>query len=216
MASTTVGLPKSLEELVECLGLIPHPEGGYFKETFRSGSVPMSTRGMTNTKAPSRDIVQREESIRNCLTSIYWVPTKDSPCLLLSTNQSDHVHYYQGGAPFEYILYDMSGTLTRTILGPDILNGHVLQMAVPGGGWFKCGRLLTSESHPPYSIIAEAVGPGFDVQDFTWVTTAELEATGREDVIAAMKEYVHPEVEKVHAATAEHFDTYYDAEKDDC
>lgn len=208
-------LPESVEELVECLGLIPHPEGGYFKETFRSGSIPMSTRGCTDTAAPSRDLVpvERQGGVRNCLTSIFWVPTKDSPKLLLSVNRSDHVHYYHGGAPFEYIIYDTaSAALTRTILGPDIRNGHVLQLAVPGG-CYKCGQLLLSDMHLPYAIIAEAVGPGFDVDDFSWVTTAELQATGQEDVIATMKGYAHPEERKVQTSTAEHFDTFYDAEK---
>jgi uncharacterized protein len=147
------GLPPTVEELVKWLDLIPHPEGGYFRETFRSGTIPMSTRGCTNPTAPARDLVVHpgEDAdhagvVRNCLTSIYWVPTIDSPRLLLSSNRSDHVHYYQGGAPFEYLVYrpaagDGGGTLTRTILGPDITNGHVLQLAVTGGS-YKCGRIL--------------------------------------------------------------------------
>jgi hypothetical protein len=49
---------------------------------------------------------------------------------------------------------------------------------------------------------------GFDVEDFAWVTMAQLEATGREDVIAAMKDYV--QLETVVQAKAEHFDKHYD------
>ncbi len=41
-----------------------------------------------------------EDERRNALTSIYWVPTKKSPKLLLASNHSDHVHYYQGGSKF--------------------------------------------------------------------------------------------------------------------
>jgi uncharacterized protein len=231
------GLPQTVEELVKCLDLIPDPEGGYFRETFRSGTVPMTTRGCTNPAAPARDLVvhpaedpHHHPSVvaRNCLTSIYWVPTNDSPRLLLGRNRSDHVHYYQGGAPFEYLVYycppaNDDGTLTRTILGPDIAHGHVLQLAVAGGS-YKCGRILlddedagggsTSSRRPlPYSIIAEAVAPGFDVQDFEWVTTAQLITTGRADVVAAMTEYIHPQQTVVVADKATHFDQYYDTEK---
>jgi uncharacterized protein len=251
------GLPETVEELVQCLGLIPHPEGGYFRETFRSGSIPMTTRGCTDLAVPARDVVlvQRKEEEgavvvdgnadnnddnvvrRNCLTSIFWVPTVDSPKLLLGLNRSDHVHYYQGGAPFEYFVFrpskengDSGGRWTRTILGPDLRRGHVLQLPVEGG-CFKCGRLLSSSSsdpqqeqegddnddkdnndYPPYSIIAEAVAPGFDVHDFHWVTAAQLAAAtggGRDDDVVAMslQEYLKEES----CGVFEDFDPIYDA-----
>lgn len=44
-------------ELRTQLGLIPHPEGGCFLETFRSGSTPMSSRGQTDLNVPERDLV---------------------------------------------------------------------------------------------------------------------------------------------------------------
>lgn len=99
-------LPDTAAELVELLGLIPHPEGGFFLETHRSGSEPMSSRGQTDFSVPSHCLVETtgrddcrpdRSKFRNCLTSIYWVPTKKSPSLPLVENLSDHVHYYQGG-----------------------------------------------------------------------------------------------------------------------
>jgi uncharacterized protein len=260
---------ETVEELVQCLALIPHPEGGYFRETFRSGSIPMSTRGCTDLAVPARDMVlvrrKGEEGAvvvggvdtaghadnddnmvrRNCLTSIFWVPTVDSPKLFMSQNRSDHVHYYQGGAPFEYIVFrpskendDEGGRWTRTILGPDLQRGQVLQLPVEGG-CYKCGRLLSSSSssldqqegddiddndYPPYSIIAEAVAPGFDVHDFHWVTAAQLAAAtggGRDDDVVAMstlQEYLKEfsgvileEGKNGGSSAADHFDPFYDA-----
>ena len=124
-------LPINVTDLVEQLQLIPHPEGGFFRETHRSGSVPMTSRGLTdNTTATydaSRSMVhvaavpvttnmyamtncddQKSDSndergnmkyttapsshtVRNALTSIYWVPTVKSPMLILGSNLSDHV-----------------------------------------------------------------------------------------------------------------------------
>jgi predicted cupin superfamily sugar epimerase len=68
---------------------------------------------------------------------------------------------------------------------------------------------------PLYSIIAEAVAPGFDVQDFEWVTFAQLVATTgcRADVVTALSEYLRPDTVGVGVDKATHFDRYYDYEK---
>ena len=103
------------EILINKLGLIAHPEGGFFLETHRSGSdQPMSTRGETDLNVPDKGLVMTyctsqkkgQDGRRNALTSIYWMSTGDSPILSLTINLSDHVHYYHGGVPFEYILFD--------------------------------------------------------------------------------------------------------------
>jgi len=175
----------------------------------------MSSRGLTNQAAPDRDLVStvsQPSSVRNCLTSIFWVPHVDSQKLLLSSCTSDHVHYYQGGLPFEYMLYHPSNQKFETIiLGPDIQNGHVLQMPVPGGTW-KCGRLLIDEAEttPPYSIIAEAVAPGFDVQDFQWLSPLSDQGDKiKEEVTAKLLPFVHPS-KVAFTDTGGEFDKYYD------
>lgn len=89
------------ETLVKKLGLIPHPEGGFFLETHRSGSIPMTTKGQTDLNVPSDDLVLTSRTDRrpdhnghrNALTSIYWMPTSSSK-LCLVVNRSDIVHYY--------------------------------------------------------------------------------------------------------------------------
>jgi predicted cupin superfamily sugar epimerase len=179
-------LPKKASDLQKQLGLIPHPDGGFFLETFRSGAVPMASRGQTDFDVPAHDLVETPErkdlrpdhdTRRNCLTSIYWVPTKESPQLPLIVNKSDHVHYYQGGKPFEYMLYDPNAReFYIQILGPDLAHGHSLQIPVKGGVW-KCGKLLDEalpEIEADYCIVAEAVAPGFDVHDFAPIKEEQL------------------------------------------
>lgn len=177
-------LPTNIKDVIPLLGLIPHPEGGYFVETFRSGNAPMSTMGESGCDCEERDFVATNgrasnkddgDSRRNCLTSIFWAPTTQSPRLVVATNVSDHVHYYQGGRPFKYCLYDpVSGDYSEHILGPELHKGHTLQLAVRGGVW-KCGMMLLDDPEPTtnaydYSLIGEGVGPGWDAADFAFVT----------------------------------------------
>ena len=127
------------ESVVSELGLIPHPEGGHFLETFRSGSLPMKNRGQTDLKCRASDGDRR----RNCLTSIFWLASVARPTLRLSVSLSDHVHYWQGGRPFEYVLLELGSPsasnekasteypdarLSRVVLGPKISAGQRLQV----------------------------------------------------------------------------------------
>lgn len=146
----------------------------------------MASRGQTDFDVPARDLVETPERKdlrpdhdirRNCLTSIYWVPTKESPKLPLIVNKSDHVHYYQGGKPFEYMLYDPDEReFDIQILGPDLAHGHNMQIPVKGGVW-KCGKILGEalpEIEADYCIVAEAVAPGFDFHDFAPIKEEQL------------------------------------------
>lgn len=113
---------------------------------------------------------------RNALTSIYWVPTHASPNLLFAKNESDHIHYYQGGCAFKYFLFNpKNGEMKTETLGPDLHKGQKMQIAVPGEIW-KCGKLLKDEdcNGYEYTLIGEAVAPGFDFHDFAWITENEL------------------------------------------
>ena len=124
-----------------------HREGGYFSETFRS---PES--------APS----DREGGERNILTSIYYLLTDDRPIGHFHLNQSDIIHYYQGGSPLSYYTITTDGELRHDILGPRVQDGQVMQLLVKGGVW-KATHLESGE----YGLLGEAVAPGFDYRDMT-------------------------------------------------
>lgn len=80
-AGTTAGSGMSAQQYVDALGLIAHPEGGYFRETFRAGSAPMSTKGKTDESADLMPTPSRAGGVRNPLTSIYYMlTTGDEPC----------------------------------------------------------------------------------------------------------------------------------------
>ena len=161
----------------------------------------MSTMGQTGLDCEKPDInlvvangrtknrADKDEK-RNAVTSIYWVPTIKSPRLFLAYNCSDHVHYYQGGLPFKYSLFDpASGEFTQVTLGPEIHQGQKLQVGVKGGIW-KCGIVVVDDEKESndasadyeYTVIGEAVAPGFDFHDFNWVTEELLRETCKDDV----------------------------------
>jgi hypothetical protein len=64
--------------LVDKLNLIPHPEGGFFREVYRSGSTPMASKGATDETGTVMT-TGRDPPPRNVMTSIYWLLNQDSP-----------------------------------------------------------------------------------------------------------------------------------------
>lgn len=126
--------------LIRSLGLTPHIEGGYFKRTFQS-----------ELKAASG---------QRAMSSIYYLLTDDAPTGYFHQNKSDIIHFFHLGSPIEYTMVSPEGILTKEILGPDINEGHHLQLLVRGGDW-KASRLLTGS----YGLISESVCPGFEYSD---------------------------------------------------
>lgn len=134
-------------QVKELLGLQLHPlEGGYYRRSYQSEHCLID--------------VEASQQRRYCASSIYYMLSEDQPIGYLHRNHSDIVHCYQLGAAAEYFLIDAEAKLQRVILGPDLVNGHVLQLLVPGGVW-KASRLLGRQ----FSLISEFVVPGFDYRD---------------------------------------------------
>lgn len=171
----------------------------HYNSTARSFVGPRGQTGWTDPKlVVTHDRTERQADVRrNGLTSIFWIPTLHSPSLTLAVNKSDHVHYYQGGKPFEYTVYHPGEMVVeRRTLGPDLGAGHQLQVAVPGGSW-KCGRMLTDFDGIPqeYAIIGEGVGPGFDFNDFRVVVAEDLMGLP-ETAQEALRPYLHENLHK--------------------
>ena len=126
--------------------LLPHPEGGYYKETFRS-EKSFQFEGF--------------EGERSICTSIYFLLEKGQTSALHRI-KSDEIWYFHDGHTLEIIELDSNGNETITRLGKDILNGEVLQHVVPAGIWF--GARLAA--HSEFCLVGCQVSPGFDFKDF--------------------------------------------------
>ncbi|MBO3747911.1 cupin domain-containing protein [Streptosporangiaceae bacterium NEAU-GS5] len=125
--------------LAEALDLAPHPEGGWYRETWRS-PVMMDT----------------ERGSRHSATAIYF---------LLEPGESSAPHVVRSA---ELWLWHRGGPLILTIgdddviLGPDVEKGHVPQAVVPAGV-VQSARPERDEG----VLVSCVVSPGFDFADFT-------------------------------------------------
>ncbi|WP_042427592.1 cupin domain-containing protein [Streptacidiphilus anmyonensis] len=136
-------------ELIESLGLEPHPEGGYFRRIYTSPHPHAAAGG-----------------VRPTVTSIYYLTTAEQPCGRLHRNRSDILHFFLEGEPVEYHTVDPDGRLDVRVLG----DGDARHLLVPGG-WWKASRLPDGAR---YALVAEVVTPGFDFADHEFAREADL------------------------------------------
>jgi uncharacterized protein len=105
-----------VDDIIKTYSLIPHPEGGYYKETYRSSS----------------DISALE---RNYCTAIYYLLTKDAKSNLHRIKSDEIWHFYLG-SPMTVAIIHSNERIEEITLGQDIKAGHKLQYVVPANTWF--------------------------------------------------------------------------------
>jgi predicted cupin superfamily sugar epimerase len=132
------------------LGLTRHPEGGFFKEVYRSGEV-ISKKGLP----------ERYTSFRPFSTSIYFL-LESHDFSAFHRLKSDEVWHFYLGSPLTLYILKPTGDLSLVVLGDDPEKGHQLQFTVGMGCWFA------AKVNEPgtYSLLGCAVSPGFDFEDF--------------------------------------------------
>jgi len=134
----------NIEEVITRLGLNPHPEGGYYAETFRSKESVLLSDGRQ----------------RSASTAIYFLLPEGAFSALHRVAADECWHHY-GGAPLELVMISSEGGLEKIILGPDLTVGHQPQYVVPSG-WWQAARPLDGGS----ALTGCTVAPGFDFADF--------------------------------------------------
>jgi predicted cupin superfamily sugar epimerase len=145
----------SVEELIRLLDLHPHPEGGYYRETYRApGRIPAS--GLPAAFGGSRSFS----------TAILFLLPAGSVSKLHRIRSDELWHFYEG-APLKVSELADRGA-RETLLGAGLLTGERLQHAVAAGTWF--GAETTGE----YSLVGCTVAPGFDFADFELGRREEL------------------------------------------
>jgi len=130
---------KTARAIIDKLGLAPHPEGGWYRQTWR-------------TDAP--------EGERPAATLIYFV---------LEAHQRSHWHrvdaaelwMWHAGAPVALLIApDENGPVTRHELGSDVLGGQEPHCLVPTGFW------QAAEPLGGWALVSCVVSPGFDFAGF--------------------------------------------------
>jgi predicted cupin superfamily sugar epimerase len=138
------------ERLVATLGLQPHPEGGYYRETWRSA---LSTEFDGTGGGPVGP--------RSCGTAIFYLLAGEDVSRLHRLKADEIFHLYAGGPLAIHILAEGSGYRTVT-LGADLEAGQVFQAVIPAGCWF--GASLVEPG--TFALVGCTVAPGFDFADF--------------------------------------------------
>lgn len=133
--------------VIEHLGLLPHPEGGYYRETFR---------------APLRVEVAGDR-IRAASTSIYFL-LPHATFSAWHRVRSDEVWHHYDGVPLELALLDAEGRPSFVRLGRNWSEGEVPQHVVCADVW-QAARPLSSRDGE-YALCGCTVAPGFDFADF--------------------------------------------------
>jgi hypothetical protein len=111
------------DEIVRALGLRPHPEGGFYRETWRADEV-----------VPPDALPARYGAPRSFGTAIYYLLTPDS-FTAIHRLQSDEVFHFYLGDPVEIVLLPDRGAAAQVRLGVDLAGGQVPQFVVPRGTW---------------------------------------------------------------------------------
>jgi predicted cupin superfamily sugar epimerase len=125
-------------ELIDRLGLRPHPEGGMYAETWREPGAP---------------------GARTASSAIYYLLREGEASHWHRVDATEVWHHY-AGAPLELRIADPGRSATTVRLGDDIARDQRPQAIVPAGAW-QAARTLG-----PWSLVGCTVAPAFDFEGF--------------------------------------------------
>ncbi len=132
------------EEIIKRLGLIAHPEGGWYRETYRS-----------EEKIPRKALPSRYDGDRSFFSEIYFLLERGD-FSAFHRLKSDEVWHFYTGSPVTLHIIDGSGNYRKVVMGTDIF-----QLAIERGSWFAA-----EVESGDFSLVGCSVGPAFEFSDF--------------------------------------------------
>lgn len=149
-------------EVIDRLSLQPHPEGGWYREIYRSSERVQATRGA-----------------RSAITLIHYLLEGDQVSRWHVVDSDEIWHFYEG-SPLEFFAYDPQlRTLVRHELG-NSRDDHERAVAIPKGVW------QAARSTGDFSLVGCTVGPGFEFEDFRFVASLGSHRTHFEGALAPL------------------------------
>ena len=139
-----------VDDVVARLELEPHPEGGWFRETWRGEPGPDG---------------------RSVGTAIYFAVSADSPSRLHRIDAVEVFHWYAGD-PVEQLVVDVGGAAEVRVLGPDVTAGQHPQATIPIGAW----QGLHVPAPGAWALLGCTVAPGFEFAGFELADAAAADA----------------------------------------
>ena len=131
-------MSETAEDIIHKLGLEPHPEGGFFRETFRD---PGASEG------------------RSASTAIFFLLREGELSRWHRVDAAEVWHFYKG-APLELSIAEPTGKPEKLILGNDFTAGQLPQQVVPKGHWQQARSL------GEWTLVGCTVAPGFEFSGF--------------------------------------------------
>lgn len=147
------------EAIIRLLDLQPHPEGGFYRETYRSSE-----------RLAHSALAQRYSGDRSISTAIYFLLTRESFSAMHKLASDEIFHFYMGGT-VEMLLLKPGGGSQTVRIGPNIEQAEQLQLVVPRR-WWQGSRLVGDEE---FALLGCTVAPGFDFADFEEGNRAALQ-----------------------------------------
>ncbi|MGV3768154.1 MAG: cupin domain-containing protein [Chitinophagaceae bacterium] len=160
------------EQLIDRFNLLPHPEGGFYAETYKS-----------EESVQQEHLPQRFSGARSFSTAIYFLLPRGNFSAFHRIKSDECWHFYAGETLLVHVIHP-DGTLETIRLGNNVVAGETFQYVVPAGCWFA------SEPAPQtnFSFVGCTVAPGFDFADFELANAAELSAffPGHQELITRL------------------------------
>ena len=145
---------------IDHLGLAPHPEGGWFRETYRSAET-----------IPEAGLPTRFQGVRSFSTAILFL-LESGDISALHRLKSDEIWHFHDGLPMRVHVITPEGDYHALLLGRDPAEGEHFQAVVPAGCWFGA----ESTGAGGFSLVGCTVAPGFAFSDFDMADLAGLMA----------------------------------------
>lgn len=139
-------MPATADERILSLQLIPHPEGGYYREIYRS------------SETVSADALPNRYPAERCFsTSVYYL-LRTGEFSAFHRLKSDEIWHYHDGAAMTLYIIRPNGVLEQIMVGGD----DNFQCVIPLGCWFAA----CPGPGQGYSLVGCTVSPGFCFDDF--------------------------------------------------
>lgn len=145
-------------QLINRYQLQPHPEGGWYKETYKSDG-----------QIAANALPQRFSGNRVFSTAIYFLLEQGNFSAFHRIKSDECWHFY-AGQPLEVYIIMHTGELSVISLGNDIENGQLFQFVVPANCWFASRPATKTE----FSFVGCTVAPVFDFADFELAAAKDL------------------------------------------
>lgn len=146
------------EDWKKKLELTPHPEGGYFREVYRS-----------NDFIKHEGLPERYKSSRVFGTSIYFL-LEGNQFSTFHKLESDETWHFYDGCSITIHMINYNGDYSFVRLGKSEDENEVLQFTIPRNTWFAAAP----EKSESFSLVGCSVYPGFDFEDFEMGNQKEL------------------------------------------